>query len=181
MNQNVEENNENNNKNDDDIYDDNKKTKEGIIIKNSKFLNIKDSKLINLKDLEFNNIYLNGDTTKNSNNYWYSKFSFLGKPFYQMTRKDKAKDYKIIIYYCNLHNTTIDNNKQGKKVKIRKCNSRIYYDKNLKEYYLETEHSNFCENRNKQNYQNLEDINKEVKNYKHFREELINYLDCNRS
>ena len=47
-----------------------------------------------------------------------------------MTRKDKAKSYNTLIYYCNLHNTTLNSNKigkNGKKLKIRKCNSRLYY------------------------------------------------------
>ena len=44
---------------------------------------------------------------------------------------------------------------------------------------METDHSKFCENRKKQNYQNLADINKEVSNYQQFRFELIKYLDYN--
>ena len=69
-----------------------------------------------------------------------------------MTRKDKAEIYPYIIYYCNLHNTTINSSsldKNGKKIKIRKCNARIYYEKNNKSFYLETGHSIYCENRKK--------------------------------
>ena len=100
------------------------------------------------------------------------KINAFGKPFYQMTRKDKAQIYAYIIYYCNLHNTTInskiiDNN--GKKIKNPKWNARIYYEKNTESFYLETEHSLFCENRKKQKYENLADINAEVSNYQLFR------------
>jgi len=66
-----------------------------------------------------------------------------------------------------------------KKLKIRKCNSRLYYEKEKKEYYLETEHSKFCEDHKKQKFENLADINVEVKNYKSFRKDLIEYLDFN--
>ena len=48
-----------------------------------------------------------------------------------------------------------------------------------KEYYLETEHSKFCEEHKKQKFENLADINIEVKNYKSFRKDLIEYLDFN--
>ena len=79
-----------------------------------------------------------------------------------MTRKDKAQIYTYIIYYCNLHNTTInstliDNN--GRKIKIPKCKARIYYEKNKEAFYFETGNSLFCENRKKPNYENLADIN----------------------
>ena len=99
-----------------------------------------------------------------------------------MTRKDKAEIYPYIIYYCNLHNTTINStlvDKNGKKIKIPKCNSRVYYEKNTESFYLETNHSLFCENRKKQNYQNLADINAEVSNYQQFRKDLIKYLEFN--
>ena len=87
-----------------------------------------------------------------------------------MTNKDKPEIYSYIIYYYNHHNTTInstliDNN--GKKIKIPKCNEYIYYEKNTEAFYLETDHSLFCENR-KQNYENLADINAEVSNYWQF-------------
>ena len=37
-----------------------------------------------------------------------------------------------------------------KNSKIRKNNARLYYEKNKKEYYLETEHSKFCDIHKKQ-------------------------------
>ena len=123
-----------------------------------------------------------GDLTKKTNEYWYTKLNFLGKAFYLMTRKDKAKSYNTLIYYCNLHNTTIYSNKigiNGNKLKIRKCNARLYYEKDKKEYYFETAHSKFCDNRKIQKYENIADINIEIKNYKTFRKDLIEYLDFN--
>ena len=150
--------------------------------KNPKKLNTKDAKIINAKDVEYNEENLCGDKSKKSKNYWYSKINVLGKPFYQMTRKDKAESYPYIIYYCNLHNTTVNStlvDKNGKKIKIPKCNFRVYYEKNTESFYLETNHSIFCENRKKQNYQNLANINAEVSNYQQFRKDLIKYLEFN--
>ena len=46
-------------------------------------------------------------------------------------------------------------------------------------YYLETEHSKSCLNIPKQLYTNTVDINKQISNYKQYREELYNLHDIN--
>ena len=49
-----------------------------------------------------------------------------------MTKTSVAEKNDDIIYYCNMHNTTIESNesyKNGRKKKMPKCNARIYYNK----------------------------------------------------
>ena len=54
--------------------------------------------------------------------------------------KNKDEKNEYIIYYCNKHFTTIDSdklNKDGKKLKVSKCNCRIFYFKEREEYTLD--------------------------------------------
>lgn len=99
-----------------------------------------------------------------------------------MTKNKVAEKQNDIIYYCNMHNTMIDSdeyNEKGKKKKIAKCNARIYYNKSENKYYLETDHSDYCQMKSNKSYTNLADINSEINNYKNFKDELINYLNIN--
>ena len=85
-----------------------------------------------------------------------------------------------VIYYCKCHNTTIQSNEydnNGNKKRQKKYNSRNFYNKEEKEYYLDTDHSDFCKNKIKKYYINMADINEEINNYKEFRKQLITFLD----
>ena len=84
---------------------------------------------------------------KNPFNFWYKKFNYLGKSYIQMTKTKQGKNKDYIIYYCNKHFTTIDSNKysnDGKKLKVSKCYSRIFYFKEREEYIIDWLHSDFC-------------------------------------
>ncbi len=79
-----------------------------------------------------------------------------------MSKKDVANRMDHVIYYCKYHNTTIQSNEydnKGNKKRHRKCNSRIFYNKEEKEYYLDTDLSDFCNNKIKKEYINMADIN----------------------
>ena len=155
--------------------------KEEIILKkNSNIIDYSKCKILNIRNFEFNDD--DKIIEKGNNNIWYKKFKYLEKSYYQMTKYKVALKSDHIIYYCNLHNTIIGSekfNEKGRKTPIRKCNSRIIYNKDTMIYCLETEHSESCLNISKQFYSNTADINKQINNYKQFREELYNYLDIN--
>ena len=81
-----------------------------------------------------------------------------------------------------MHNTTIESNetyKNDRKKKMTKFNARIYYNKAEKKYYLETEHSEYCNNKVKEKYSNDVDLNAVINNYKNFKDELIKFLNLN--
>ena len=62
------------------------------------------------------------------------------------------------------------------------CNARIVYIKLENKYYMDWEHSEYCQKINDPQVDNTEylyDINKEVKNYKSFRKYLNEYLNSN--
>ena len=59
-----------------------KKPPRGIQINNAFLLNC-NSILVEEKNLE-------GDKSKVSNNYWYSRLSYLGKKFFRKTKKNSA-------------------------------------------------------------------------------------------
>ena len=63
--------------------------------------------------------------------------------------------------------------------RISKCNARIVYIKNESKYYMDWEHSEYCQKLNFQLLENYSDINKEVKNYKSFRKYLNEFLNAN--
>lgn len=46
-----------------------------------------------------NNFDILGGKTKKSSNYWYSKFSYGGKKYYQVTNNRHAYKSEYIIYY----------------------------------------------------------------------------------
>lgn len=69
--------------------------------------------------------------------------------------------------------------KKGNIKKTAKCYSRIFYNKKDKKYILLWDHSDFCCKRSKIKYQNFADIQKEIKNYKYFLINLIEYLETN--
>ena len=153
---------------------------ENNLKKNPKKLDKSNAKEINGKDIYLDENNLKGDIK--AGNYWYTKFSFLDKQFYIMTKTSVAEKNDDIIYYCNMHNTTIESNesyKNGRKKKMPKCNARIYYNKAEKKYYLETEHSEYCNNKVKEKYTNDVDLNAAINNYKNFKEELIKFLNLN--
>ena len=115
-------------------------------------------------------------------NFWYKKFGYLGKNYIQMTKNKEGQKKEYIIYYCNKHFTTIDSDKiskNGKKLKVAKCNSRIYYFKEREEYIMDWLHSDFCNNIVKEKYENKADIETELNNYKEFRLEIKEWLDKN--
>ena len=56
-----------------------KNEQEKKLIKNTKKLYISNAKVIDDKDISLDENNLKGD--KKANNYWYTKFSFLDKPF----------------------------------------------------------------------------------------------------
>ena len=88
-----------------------------------------------------------GDKTKKTDNYWYNKFEYLNKKFYQMTNSKQAGKSEHIIYFCNKHHTKISSTEYTKSnniKKIAKCNARVYYIKKRKEYYIDWDHSTFC-------------------------------------
>lgn len=108
------------------------------------------------------------------------KFRLNGKNFYQMSKNDIAKKMDHVIYYCTLHNTIIGSNKytsEGKKKKISKCNSRIFYYKNTYSYIMDWGHSDFCDIQNIPKYENIASIVTEITNYKEFKKEIIDYLE----
>ena len=86
-----------------------------------------------------------------------------------------------VSYFCSLHRTTKGNEKVDPKGKnrISKCNARIVYIKNESKYYMDWEHSEYCQKLNFQLLENYSDINKEVKNYKSFRNYLKEFLNAN--
>ena len=45
---------------------------------------------------------------KDKDNYWYKKFKLFDKTYIQMSKNSEAKDKDYIIYYYNLHLTTMD-------------------------------------------------------------------------
>ena len=119
---------------------------------------------------------------KNPFNFWYKKFNYLGKSYIQMTKTKQGKNKDYIIYYCNKHFTTIDSNKysnDGKKLKVSKCYSRIFYFKEREEYIIDWLHSDFCNKIVKEEYENKADIEAEVNNYKEFRKQVKEWLDKN--
>ena len=85
-----------------------------------------------------------------------------------------------VIYHCKYHNTKTQSNEydnNGNKKRQRKCNSRNFYNKEEKEYYLDIAHSDLCNNKIKKEYINMADINEEINNYKEFRKQLITFLE----
>ena len=117
-----------------------------------------------------------------SGNHWYTKFSCLNKQFYMMIKNSVAEKNDDIIYYCNMHNSTINSDElyeNSRKKKIPKCSTRIYYIKTEKKFYLESEHSEYYNNKAKQMYSNAADLNATINNYKNFKDELIKFLNLN--
>ena len=93
-----------------------------------------------------------------------------------------AEKYNNIYYYCPLHRTTKFSNtfrKNNTKKKVNLCNAKILYKKDTKEYFICNDHSTKCLELGKTNYDNKEDINCEINNYKKYKELLIDYLNKN--
>ena len=121
-------------------------------------------------------------TESNPKNKWYKKFNYLGKTYIQMTKNKEGKKNDYIIYYCNKQFTTIDSNKlskEGNKLKVAKCFSRIYYFKEKEEYIMDWLHSDFCNKKINELYENKAEIEAEVNNYKEFRKEIKDWLEKN--
>ena len=118
------------------------------------------------------------------NNHWYKNIIYKGKKFNTMSNNKTLSNATKISYFCSLHRTTKGNEKINEKEKIRSsmCNARIVYIKLENKYYMDWEHSEYCQKINARpvdNTENLYDINKEVKNYKSFRKYLNEYLNSN--
>ena len=138
------------------------------------------AKILIKNDIITSDVDLKGDRTKKTDNYWYSKFEYNNKKFYQITNHNQENSSDHIIYFCTKHNTTIKSSQytsNGNKKKIALCNARVYYYKNKKTYYIDWDHSNYCNEIIRKVYNNIADINDEVNNYKEFRESIENYLD----
>ena len=90
--------------------------------------------------------------------------------------------YSNKYYYCQLHRTTKLINtfdKNNKKKKINACNGKILYKKDTQEYFICNGHSAKCLELGKTIYDNSEDVNYEINNYKKFKEVLFEYLNKN--
>ena len=97
-----------------------------------------------------------------------------------MTKNKKAKNQDYIYYYCSLHITTKNSDEKtesGYNKRKSYCNSRIVYIKSKKEYYMDWEHSKYCNAEKHEVYENIKEINEEVHNYENFRKSLLNYLN----
>ena len=99
------------------------------------------------------------DKEGDEKNFWYKKFKYLGKKYIMETKKSYAEKNEYIIYYCHLHNTTIESqktNKEGNKLKTAKCYSRVYNYKANNKYLMDWEHSQFFDKLNLPKYENCE-------------------------
>ena len=65
------------------------------------------AKILIKNDIITSDVDLKGDRTKKTNNYWYSKFEYNNKKFYQITNHKQENSSDHIIYFCTKHNTTI--------------------------------------------------------------------------
>ena len=139
-----------------------------------KYFNILKAKLLKTENIEKKQ--KNGD----EDNYWYTELIFNGKKFKKMTKNKKAKNQDYIYYYCSLHITTKNSDEKtesGYNKRKSYCNSRIIYIKCKNEYYMDWEHSKYCNVEKHEEYENIKDINEEVHNYENFRKSLLNYLN----
>ena len=139
-----------------------------------KYFNILRAKLINKENIEKKQ--KNGD----NENYWYTELIFNGKKFKKMTKNKSAKTGEYIYYYCSLHITAKNSEEKtegGYAKRKSYCNARIVYIKSKKEYYMDWNHSKYCNAEKHEDYENIKDINEEVHNYENFRKSLINYLN----
>jgi len=114
-------------------------------------------------------------------NHWYNNIVYKGKKFNIISNKTQLNKSKNVSYYCSLHRTTKDNDnslKENKK-RISRCNARIVYIKDERKYYMDCDHSQYCQDNNNPFVDTLSDINKEVNNYKKFRKVLQEFLNAN--
>ena len=120
-------------------------------------------------------LVLVGDKTKKTNNYYYQTLIYANKKFFiNYTRKVAAK-YNNLYYYCQFHRSTNLSNifNENNKKKNNICNGKILYKKDLQEYFICRECSTKCLEFGKKIYDNNEDVNYEINNYKTFNEVLV--------
>ena len=141
----------------------------------NKYFMINSAKKINKKEiLDNDNKELNEAFNLNYSITW------LGKKYFRMTRKKDLNRLNYIYYYCSNHRTMKNSkelNSKGNIKRVSYCNSRIVYDKQMKEFYTDVEHSSLCKNQKIPEYENLGDINEEIENYKEMKLALYKYLN----
>ena len=106
---------------------------------------------------------------------WPNNIIYAGFKFYLSTHLKEIQNKNIlyIYYYCNNHRKIIE------KEKNKMCNGKISYNKEKKEFYLNTEHSLFCKETKSEYKLRKINITNEVKKNNDFKQVLINYLNLN--
>ena len=156
------------------------KNKNNIEDFNQKNIDLKKNDNINQNE----NSYINKDylimynKLYNNNNeiLGYINLTYNGKNFYLMTKKKDINKVKFWYYYCRNHDTS-KSSLDGKRHSI--CNAKIKYDKQNDLYEFVSDHSTKCKELNKVILENITIINKEITNKEHYREILLNILNCN--
>ena len=80
----------------------------------------------NEREIDSQSIIINSEdkineySKKDKDNYWYKKFKLFGKTYIQMSKNSVAEEKDYVIYYCNLHWTTMDSHELTKKGNIKK-------------------------------------------------------------
>ena len=163
---------------DNEIKDDKEEKNTGSIEKSTKINDMNYLLYINDLFIEKENLI---EIEDDKNIHVYRKLIYGGKKFYLMTSVKDLKKYKNAYYYCTNHRTSkfseIYEEKGKKRISI--CEGKILYEIKTKKYFFANDHSDKCKNIKKIEYENIQSINKEISNYKNFREELINYLNLN--
>ena len=159
----------NSEKNKNNIEDFNQKN---IDLKKNDNINQNENSYIN-KDylIMYNKLYDN-----NNEILGYINLTYNGKNFYLMTKKKDINKVKFWYYYCRNHDTS-KSSLDGKRHSI--CNAKIKYDKQNDLYEFVSDHSTKCKELNKVILENITIINKEITNKEHYREILLNILNCN--
>ena len=132
--------------------------------------------------IDSNFIEQEGKINVNKNTICFKKITYAGKLYNISTKKCNIEKTDLISYYCSLHRTTKYSNvfdKNNKKKKVCLCNGKIIYDKKIKKYFLSCEHSKKCDDLIKEKFDNFQNINLEINNYKNFRNGLIEFLNVN--
>ena len=142
-----------------------------------KFFDKSNAILLDKNFIEENNLIGNISET----NHWFNNIIYKGKKFNTMSNYKNLNNSTKVSYFCALHRTTKGNEKLENKGKnrISKCNARIVYIKHEGKYYMDWEHSEYCKKDSSPILENYSDINKEIKNYKSFRNYLNEFLNAN--
>ena len=101
----------------------------------------------------------------------FSSFYFEQNAEKLITKKEDVIKYDHLYYYCNNHRTIKKSeklDKNGNKMKINLCDSKIKYDKLTNKYIFCKDHTDDCNNIEKAQITSIAEVNKEIKNYENY-------------